>query len=185
MPGQLVGDHAADPAGALDQGVDPIQLRAAVQHGLYRPFPVHAGAVAPLLVNADRVHRAEQPGHLIHVVQKVHEITFMGHGGTQVMDPHQAAGVHELRELPLFDLTGEHDRVHVQTLKKLVIAAWCIGLSDRVAHIEHQLCLQVQSDIFQFHRFIPSLLLFLFCSYSFFILCAHPLRSSSALIPCS
>ena len=67
------------------------------------------------------------------------------------MDTHQVAGIQQLGQFALFDLTGQHDGVHVQPLKQLIVAAGCVGLTNGVAHVQHQFGVQIQFDIFQFH----------------------------------
>ena len=52
---QLVRGHTADAARAINQGVDAVQLCAALFHGLDCALSVHTGTVAAILVNADGV----------------------------------------------------------------------------------------------------------------------------------
>ena len=149
--GQFKSSHAADTACTVEQGVDAVQLGTALLHGLDSALAVHAGTVAAVFIQTDGVDRVEQLGSLVHIVQQIHEVALMGHCGAEVVNTHQAAGIQQLGQLALLDLAGQHDGVHMQPLKQLIVAAGRIGLANGIAHIQHQFGVQVQFDIFQFH----------------------------------
>ena len=134
---QLVRGHTADAACTVEQGVDAVQLGTALLHGLDSALAVHAGTVAAVFIQTDGVDRVEQLGSLVHIVQQIHEVALMGHCGAEVVNTHQAAGIQQLGQLTLLDLAGQHDGIHMQPLKQLIVAAGRIGLANGVAHVQH------------------------------------------------
>ena len=135
LAGQLIGHYAGNSACAVEQRVCSGELCAAVQKSSHRAFSVHSCSMASVLIDSDGVDGMEQPGGLIHIVQQIHKISLVGHGGTQIVNSHQLAGLQKLRQLSFFYLAGKHDGVHIQKLKQLIVTAGGIGLANRVSHI--------------------------------------------------